>query len=49
VASEYLVTATEKAGDTEIRANVPVIFGDKGIGLGAQMFHILPTHLHIWM
>jgi hypothetical protein len=33
-----LVTATEKAGDTEIRANVPVIFCDKGIGLGVQMF-----------
>ena len=34
---EYLMSISGKGGNTEKRANVPVIFFDKGIGLAVQM------------
>jgi hypothetical protein len=38
---EYFVSISGKGGNTEKRADVPVIFFDKGIGLAVQMS--LPT------
>jgi len=37
------VSISGKGGNTEKRADVPVIFFDKGIGLAVQM-----SSLHMW-
>jgi hypothetical protein len=34
---EYSVSISEKEGNTEMRADVPVIFFDKGIDLAVQI------------
>jgi hypothetical protein len=38
---KYFVSMSGKGGNTEMRADVPVIIFDKGIDLAVQMLHFL--------
>jgi hypothetical protein len=44
--SEYFVSMSEKGGNTEKRADVPVIFFDKGIDLAVQMIPYIHVARH---